>query len=400
MLFRVFIICALCCCAKAAPSYSLSAIAKALNIESTIPAQSKPLLQSSRGIINFSPTSSELAQKIAQKTPLVVRILGDSHIAGDFFSHRLRQLLFKDYSLGFVYPLYPAYHQNIALKYESSNFEILNSRTDALDDYPLGGIVARPTELPAHISLTPNIKSDKLLSKIIFKSPNKEGVIIIEDAAQQRFIISAKNPFVWQILTLKLQYPITLRALNEKVLLGGFFIYDEGGNNIVENLGINGARADIWLKWDKRLIQEELGLLPADLFILCYGSNDALYDTFNESVFLKNYSDLIDTIRAANPKAQILLLAPPPVVKKVANATKRRKAVYKLTKNAKAVKSAIHKLAKQKQTLLFDMEDFINESGGKKKWEQANLAKPDVHLLPLGYRLIADKIFYELHKLK
>ena len=145
---------------------------------------------------------------------------------------------------------------------------------------------------------------------------------------------------------------------------------------------------------------QQMRILPADLYVLCYGSNDALYDNFDEEAFIKNYGKLIDSIRKANPQAHILLLSPPPVVKKVANATKRRKAAYKGAKNAKATQEAIIKLAKQKHILLFSMEDFIQESGGKAKWEKANLAKPDVHLLPNGYKLIADKLYYELGKLE
>ena len=71
-----------------------------------------------------------------------------------------------------------------------------------------------------------------------------------------------------------------------------------------------------------------------------------------------------------------------------------------MSKNAKSVREAVIKVAKQKQTLLFDLEGFINQSGGKKKWEEASLAKADVHLLPNGYKLVADKIFYELQKIK
>ncbi|MCX2717720.1 SGNH/GDSL hydrolase family protein [Helicobacter sp. MIT 21-1697] len=395
-------------CLLQGADYPLKAIAKELGESkqaqkpSIIP-QSKKLLESTSGIINYQQQApKEFITKFKKKENLIIRIFGDSHIAGDFISHRLRGLLFKNHSIGFVYPLYPHYHQNIALKYESNNFEILNSRLHELDEYPMGGVVAKPVELPAHITLTPQTQftQEEILSKIIFKAPNKEKAIIIEDAKNQRFIINAKRPFIWQILSLKLHYPITIRALNEKVLFGGFFIYEQQGvNNIVENLGINGARSDIWLKWDKPLLKQQMSLLPADLVVLCYGSNDALYDNFNESIFLKNYSEFIDLIRQSNPQASILLISPPPVVQKV-SPKKRKKAVYKKTKNASAVKAAIAKLAKQKQTMLFDLEDFINQSGGKKKWEEANLAKADVHLLPNGYKLVADKLYYELNKLK
>lgn len=380
--------------------YPLKDIAKALSdsTKTDISKQSKNLLESTSGIKNYQKQSvSTLKTKLKTKNNIVIRILGDSHIAGDFLSHRLRKLLFKDYTFGFVYPLYPAYHQHIALKYESNNFQIINSRIDDFNTYPLGGIIAKPLELPAHIKIAPQNDTKEAMSKIIFQSPNKNGVIVIEDNASQKFIINAKNPFTWQIISLKLHFPITIHALNDKVLLGGFYI-NEKDSNIIENLGINGAHSNIWLKWDKELFMQQMRILPADLYVLCYGSNDALYDNFNESTFLKNYGELIDNIRLANPQANILLLSPPPVVKKVSK--KGRKSVYKVTKNAKPVKLAISKLAEQKATMLFSMEDFINESGGKEKWEKANLAKKDVHLLPNGYKLIADKLYYELYKLQ
>lgn len=403
---HIFLI-ALCISTSIGVDYPLKKIAQELLQNSTAQKSFAPssikLLQTAKGIVYPEKLPPDFLHKMKEKKNLVIRIFGDSHIAGDFISHRLRTLLFNSYTLGFVYPIYPPYHQHIALKYESQNYEVLNSRTNDLDEYPLGGVVAKPLSLPAIITLTPqaNANLHQATSTIFFKSPNKEGVLLVEDSNMQRFVINAKRPFVWQSVSLSLRYPITLKALNEKVLLGGFLIHNQNGeNNIIENLGINGARSDIWRKWDKDLFSKELSILPADLFILCYGSNDALNDNFNETNFLRSYSELIDTIRAVNPKTQILLIAPPPVVQKVSNATRRKKAVYKTSKNAKAVKIAIHKLAKEKRTLLFDMEDFINQSGGKKKWESALLAKPDVHLLPAGYKLIADKLYYDLSKLK
>lgn len=395
----------LCACfamALASPSYPLKEIAKELaQSTNALTPSSKKLLQATRGITHYGKLPPELVSKLKRRDNLVIRIFGDSHIAGDFIPQRLRALLFKSYTLGFVYPLYPPYHQHIALKYESENYEVLNSRINELDDYPLGGVVARPLELPASITLTPqaNAALHHATSTIIFKSPNREGVLLVEDSNKQRFVINAKRPFVWQSVSLELRYPITIRALNEKVLLGGLLVRNaQGGNNAVENLGINGARSDIWRKWEENLFLQQLRLLPADIVMLCYGSNDALNDNFNEANFLRNYGALIDTLRKANPATQILLIAPPPVVQKTT--TRRNKVIYKPAKNAKTVKNAIHKLAKDKRVMMFDLEDFINQSGGKRKWEQAGLAKADVHLLPLGYKLVADKIYYELAKEK
>ena len=385
---------------------SLKNVAKELSdpaqaTKPTIMSHTRKLLEPTQGLRDYQSTpNSSLVQKLRDKKDLRIRIFGDSHIAGDFLSHRLRGLLFESNALGFVYPLYPAYHQNIMLKYENQNFEVLNSRKDDYEDYPLGGIVAKPLGLPAEIILTPKIElSKQTLTKIIFKSPNKKNTILIEDAAQKRYSINAKHAFVWQAIELKLTYPVRIEMLNEKAVLGGYFIYQPKENNFVENIGVNGARSDIWTKWDEKMLMKQMSMLESDLVILCYGSNDALYDTFNKQAFLKNYGDLIDKIRATNPKASILLLSPPTVVQKVATKKKRAQTTYKITKNFEPIKQSIHELAQQKQTLLFDMDDFMNQSGGKQKWEEANLAKRDVHLLPIGYKLIADKLYYELNKM-
>nr|QGT50328.1 hypothetical protein Helico6505_1600 [uncultured Helicobacter sp.] len=386
---------------------ALKDIVKELNTPTSKPIimpKTKKFLEQTHAWFDYQgELSALLAQKIHDKKDLKIRIFGDSHIAGDFLSHQLRGLLFESNAFGFVYPLYPAYHQNITLAYESENITLINVRKDEYADYPMGGIVAQPSKLPARIKLTPKIQLPMAtLTKIIFKSPHKKEAILIQDAHDKRYKINAKRADVWQTIELNLQYPFEVQFLDEKVELGGFFIYQPKENRFVENIGINGAKSDIWRKWEERVFMQTMRLLPADLVILCYGSNDALYDNFNPQVFLKDYGDLIDKIKITNPDASILLIAPPTVVSKItpAKKTKKSKVTYKITKNFQPVKKSIHELAEQKHTLLFDMDDFMNESGGKKKWEELSLAKLDVHLLPLGYRLMADKIFYELERLK
>lgn len=387
-------------------SYHLSQIAKELSHtrqinNPAITASSIALLAQTKGILDFSNANhGDLASKIRAKNHLVIRIFGDSHIAGDFLSQRLRVMFFKHYHIGFAYPIYPAYHQHIGLNYESSNFEVLNSRKDSQNsDYPLGGVIAQPIELPAHIIISPKNESNEIRNtRIIFKSTQTHRVMSITDSTNVRLVINAKHANVWQNIGIKLRFPITIQALDEGLQLGGLFITDENENRIVENIGINGARSDLWRKWNEAVFARELAMLPADLTILCYGSNDAFQDYFNETLFIANFSALIDIIKSSNPHTTILLLSPPPVVDRVGG--KRKKPTYKITKSFKPLKNAMYKLAKDKGVLLFDIDDFINESGGKKKWEEANLAKADVHLQPMGYKLIADKIYYELGKLK
>lgn len=384
-----------------APNFPLKSIAKELSQASQNPKimpETKKLLESTRGFYNLE-NSARLTQKLKTKGNLIIRIFGDSHIAGDFISHQLRGLLFSQHTPGFIYPLYPSHHQNIALSYQSSNFEILNSQFNDFNDYPMGGVVAKPMQLPASITLSPKAPLPKdTLTKLIFKAPDTKSALLLTDSTNAQFKVNAKRGGAWQILSLRLKYPVRIEALNDKVLLGGAFIArTENVNHIVENIGINGARSDLWLRWNQDLFKEEMRILPADLVILCYGSNDTLLGSWNETTFLRNYRALLAQIKATNPNATLLLISPPPVVQKIQNS---KKPSYKLAKNFKAVKNAIHKLAKEEQVLLFDLDEFIKQSGGKKQWELAGLAKTDVHLLPTGYKLVADKIYYELGRLK
>ena len=106
------------------------------------------------------------------------------------------------------------------------------------------------------------------------------------DSKQKKYVIQTSQMQHWEIMQLSLSFPITIHAMNDKAMLGGYFIYQRKDNNIVEHLGINGVRSDIWLKWDNAILQEELGLFDYDIIILCYGSNDAMFNTINKEKFI------------------------------------------------------------------------------------------------------------------
>lgn len=400
------------CSASLCFGFSLKQVANELskasvNNEKSILGETKRLIEQTSGIINTESSNKALLDKIKNKQTLNIRIFGDSHIAGDFISQQLRILTDSTKSYGFLYPLYPPYHQHILMQFSSHNMEILNARKDEANSFMLGGVNASVVQLPASISLVPkNDLQTSYSTTIIFKSSNKKDVLQIYDGNNKSYKIKAKNPNIWQSITLNIAYPVVIDILHKDVELGGYIIKDNADSSFIENLGINGARSDLWLKWDREIMQKLLSLVPADLIILCYGSNDALYENFNESKFIANYSEFIDILKQTNPNASILLLSPPPVVEKRAITAKNSKGkkytktTYKLTKNFESTKLALQKLANKQEIMLFDMDLFIKQSGGKSAWEAAKLAKKDVHLLPLGYMLMAKKIYFELQKLQ
>lgn len=403
----------------------------------------------------------KVAKKWKNKKDIKIRIFGDSHIASDFIANEFRNLLENINSIGFVYPLQPASHQNLILHYEAQNFNILDVRTPLSQlknlpnlkmlDFPLGGVIAYPknineinennldSKVPESTSKTDskpfiklqindkiNMKNDTFITQIIYKNDSQNPAFLVEDS-KNSYILQNKEINKWETQLLEINFPLNITALSENAMLGGYFFYKNNENNIVESIGLNGVRSDIWLKWNKEILKNELDILNYDIIILSYGSNDAMYDVFNEDKFIKNYAEFIALLRKYNKDCVFILIAPPPVLK-------TQKNTYVETKNNKAVNAAVKKLAQKEHTLLFNMSEFITDSAAddlktelqkqeqikakntkntnkksktqtdsiktqKDIWIKKNLSKKDVHLTPQGYYLTADALFLALNKL-
>lgn len=343
----------------------------------------------------------QLKHKLKKHKDLRIRVFGDSHVANDFITNELRSILGHINSVGFAYPLMPSYHQSLILSYENNGFLILDSRKPSdYVDYPMGGIVAYPESLPASINLSINSKivhswSNKFITKIVFKNSDTLEALQIEDSQSNSYTLNASKANEWETVSLQLHFPITIHALNKDVKLGGYFIYKEKNNNIVEHLGVNGVRSDIWKKWNKETLEKELKELEYDIIMLCYGSNDAVYNTINSEKFIEKYREFILMLKESNPNAIIILISPPPVLLPI-NASKGK---YQISKTFLPIKEAIEKIAKIEQIMLFDIDDFIEKNGSKNSWVTLNLSKKDVHLTPQGYKIIAHGIYQALIKI-
>lgn len=340
-----------------------------------------------------------LQHKWDKRNDLHIRVFGDSHIASDFITNELRNILGNINSVGFTYPLMPLYHQTLLVEYENDGFLLLDSRkTNDYEDYPMGGFVAYPASLPASIKLSINPKqipiwNNNFIMQIVFKNSDTKESLKIEDADSRIHILHTSESDTWDIASLKLKFPITIHALSENVKIGGYFIYTEKDSNIIEHLGMNGVRSDIWKRWNKDILEKELQVLSYDIIMLCYGSNDAMYNVLKEDLFIKYYREFISMLKQYNPNAIIILMSPPPVLIPI-NASKSK---YESAKTFLPVKEAISKIAKLENIMLFDIDEFIEKNGTKPTWTELNLSKKDVHLTPQGYKLIASGIYQAIN---
>lgn len=319
-------------------------------------------------------------EKLEVKKDFRVRIFGDSHMAGDFFSRELRKLFLQANAVGFAYALQPKYQQILILDYESKDFEILNSHLDnEAYEYPMGGIVASAKKGNAYVHLNVNLKQNIFDVGIIFK-----GKFQVQDERGKKFALNSST-FSFKDYK-KLHFPLTITALEQGAVLGGYFIRNEKDNLIIDTLGINGARSNLWQKWDEKLLKQNLNTLKSDIVILAYGSNDSLMGNFNKQKFKSEYANFIRIIKEVNPGTLIVFISPPTVTHKVGGN-------YELNRDFYAVREAIYELAEEQKAVLFDMHELMEQSGGKNEWIQKKLSNQDVHLSIEGYKLMAREFY-------
>ncbi|ENR0324117.1 hypothetical protein ACERUG_000944 [Campylobacter upsaliensis] len=334
----------------------------------------------------------KLEKKYKAKKDFSIRIYGDSHMAADFFPRVIRDYLLRSNAVGFAYALQPKYQQNLNLTYEFKNFSLLNSKNDKQHNYPLGGIIARADKKGAIIKLNTKLETKEFKVGFLFKAPFSQNAFSVKDAKDKSFILRSNAKDKWSYKEVISTFPLKITALQEKAELGGYFIMDKNGRNIfLDTIAINGARSDLWKDWNLDVVKKELSVLKNDLIILAYGSNDALLKDFNAVEFKKNYKDFFKILRRENKNAIFILISPPTV-------TQKKGKNYILSPNFHVVKKAIYELAKEEKTLLFDMHEFMQESGTKALWIEKKLSLKDVHLSVKGYELMAKKMLDELRK--
>ena len=365
-----------------------------------LPAQSVLESMAKRGeLTNFGEENFPyLALKLTHKSSdkgLRIAVLGDSHIAGDYIPRVLRERLMEVDSIGFAYPIFPPFHQNLLTHYQHKGFELINSRKSGANSYPLGGIIARAKQEGAFVKLSLNFSKDNqdFSTRFVFKAPSTLGAFVVKDSSGKSKRLGAKSADKWHISPpMSLRFPIRIESLLPNAMLGGYIISKKNDSYVI-NLGINGARSDLYQKWEQGLWQEELGGLELDLIILSYGSNDAIATTINPTLYKQNFATLIRTLRKLQPQASILLLGAPQV------RLKQKSGSYAQSKSYESVRQATKELAKDENSLYFDMQELIDESGGKQKWITQALSKPDVHLTPYGYKLVAESLALHLREL-
>lgn len=350
------------------------------------------------GLVNYGRRSAwvEKLQGLAQGKNEKLRILqiGDSHTAGDYFTHALRQSLqqrFGNGGIGWVYPQRVSGQRQAQIEYSGEGWETLSSRNREAD-FPLGGIIARsnggstglnPRQAPGG---TADITF--VVRPVLAASP----LTVTDAAGRTAASWPGHGTGHWQYHRFQAALPIRYHAQTGDVWdVGHINIENPGPGVVVSAMGINGAQLNHWQRW-RRDWAQDLAATRADLVILAYGTNEAFDKRLDLAETAHTLRERIGQIRRALPQAGILIIgAPESLRNKGSNGCNSRPPMLD------AVQQIQQDTARAQQTWYWSWQAAMGGRCSMKNWMNQGLAARDaVHFSAEGYRragsLLADAL--------
>jgi lysophospholipase L1-like esterase len=161
---------------------------------------------------------------------------------------------------------------------------------------------------------------------------------------------------------------------------------------VYDAFGLNGARADRPLKWDRDLLEDNLKRRAPDLIIIAYGSNEAGDADLDLTAYARSFSALLARLRDAAPSASLLVISPPD---RAALTSSGWRTISRLP----GLVAAQRRAALEQGAAFWDLFQAMGASGSIERWaaRMPPLAQGDrVHLTARGYSLAAQALYKEL----
>ena len=328
-------------------------------------------------IVNFGSNQMPLMTNYSMNDyGFGIKFFGDSHFASDDTINSFRKNFFNQNSIGFVLPIMPRFQKSENLSYSQHGFTTINSRLEDFDDYPLCGVVAWAQNAGASMNLGLKQLSGEFEFEILHKGSVNGEILNVKDATNKEFIISQNMQNSWEYSKFSVKFPLIITTLQDDIYLGGYKIFKSQNAKFADSCALNGAFSHIHRKWSQDAFIRDFDELNYDLFVIAYGTNDAMDKDLDIAKFSKGLQELIDKLRISQPSARFLLISPPPSPKAV---------------RVSDVRHAVMRLAQTNRTMYFDLRDFIEANGGWSVWKASGLVKnDDIHFTKAGYEKIGE----------
>ncbi len=326
--------------------------------------------------------------------------IGDSHIQADNFSGQMRNNL-QSFALGvmgsrgFVFPYNVASTNNpnnYKVKYTGKWNSCRNIQSNLSCDLGIAGIAVTTFDTTSSIQIFLNPKEfshqdynsvkiyhnmgDSIYKLRVLESSTSKELAGIDD--NLGFTTFTTNDH-YDVLDLSF---IKTDSLQKSVTIYGIELNNDDPGIIYSAVGVNGAEVVSYLKC--KLLEQQLKALAPEWIIISLGTNDAYNLTFDDVLFERNLTTLINRIKEAVPDVAIILTTP---------ADSYRKKRFPNPNMIKAEKAIIN-VASATNCAVWDLHKIMGGYMSMKKWGSAGLAGGDkVHFTTKGYMVQGDLLF-------
>ena len=317
--------------------------------------------ESKAALINYGEDDTPWIQKLRKLNKgenIKFRIvqIGDSHTAGDYFSHQVRtrlQAKLGNGGIGWVYPGKVNGQRTAQVSYQTG--WIINTSRRSSADFPLGGILA-----------TANGKATQINS--INDTPSNYNITFTLRSNGSKNAKDAKN---WTHLEWKGGLPFSMNAQNgDHWELGHINIENNHRGIVYSAMGINGSQFSHWDRWRSDW-KNDLVATRADLIILSYGTNESFNDTLDISETKTKWFNTIKQIHSALPNAGIIIVGAPESLRKTTDICgERPPQLYAVQKMQQLV-------AQQSHILYWSWQDAMGGECSMNIWIAQGLGNKD-----------------------
>ena len=352
-------------------------------------------VENSAALVPFFEQLWQLEQKRDEDQSLHILQYGDSHTASDDWANQLR-LMFQDrfgnggagYSTaGRPFAGYRRYDVKSGQSLRWDTEGLLTKGTDGY--YGLGGtsiVTQRPGEMIY-------LDSEGEKAELHFlRQPGGGSFRVFVDGAEAATVETdgVIGPGLWSMTAAEGLKRFTVETTsNAPVKLFGWVTEKKRGLTW-ETLGINGAQANVSLRWEENQMREHLGQRNPGLIVLAYGTNEAGNREWTPESYRAMFRAVMQRFRAMAPSASLLVVGPP-------DRAQRVNRVWSSMPKLDMIGEAQRDVAIEMGAAFWDLRERMGGSGAMKRWVYAGFAQGDfVHLTGAGYRLVGETLYKDL----
>lgn len=352
-------------------------------------------VENSAALVPFFEQLWQLEQKPAEGKTLHVLQYGDSHTASDDWANQLRvmfQQRFGNGGAGFSLAGRPfqGYRRFDVKTGQSPRWETEGLLTKGVDGfYGLGGasiVAERPGEM-----IYLDADGDKAELSYL-KQPGGGSFRVFVDGAEVATVDTdgPLGPGYWSLSVPEGLKRFTVETLTRApVKLFGWVTERQRGLTW-ETLGINGAQANVSLRWEENQLREHLSKRNAGLIVFAYGTNEAGHKDWTPESYRAMFREVLQRFRALAPEASFLVVGPP-------DRAQRINRVWSPLPKLDMITEAQREVAHELGAAFWDLRGRMGGNGAMKRWVYAGFAQGDfVHLTGPGYRLVGETMYRDL----